>query len=82
MIQRLANFLKRLSCDHTATASSEYDIFGGGSHWDARGEYRPYFEGVEHVCQNCGKTWCTDITAYRYYIDCDRNLIEKVEREP
>lgn len=69
-------------CDHPAVKTEPYELFGGGTYWDGRGEYRPYFEGEEHTCQKCAKSWVGEVTQYRYYIDRDRDLIEKVEAEP
>ena len=78
----MLNVFRRLWCDHENATTEEYDLFGGGTYWDERGEYRPYFKGVEHICPDCGKTWATDVEPYRYYIDRERNPLEKVNKMP
>ena len=74
--------LKRPFCNHDNIQSEEYDVLVTATHSDSDGVYQPYFEGVKHECEDCGKKWRTDITPYRYYIDVNWNLVEKVQKEP
>ena len=73
---------RQYNCSHTRVDTEEYAILGFETYFDERGPYRPFYTGDEKQCTQCGKVWFTNQVGYRFYIDQNGELLEKVECKP